>query len=39
MESQVVSKQTKYAISAVASLSFLGILIETSLNVALPSLT
>lgn len=39
MESQVVSKQTKYAISAVALLSFLGILIETSLNVALPSLT
>jgi len=34
-----VSKQTKLAIASVALLSFLGILVETSLNVTFPTLT
>ncbi|MEX1864693.1 MFS transporter, partial [Tetragenococcus halophilus] len=39
MNNGVVTKQTKYAIAAVGILSFLGILVETSLNVAFPTLT
>lgn len=39
MSNGVVTKQTKYAIAAVGILSFLGILVETSLNVAFPTLT
>lgn len=39
MENEFVSKRTKLAIAAVGLLSFLGILVETSLNVAFPTLT
>ncbi|MCO8290499.1 MAG: MFS transporter [Tetragenococcus koreensis] len=39
MEDKFVSKQTKLAIASVALLSFLGILVETSLNVTFPTLT
>lgn len=39
MKNGVVTKRTKLAIAAVALLSFLGILVETSLNVAFPTLT
>ncbi|GBD69448.1 putative drug resistance efflux protein [Tetragenococcus halophilus subsp. halophilus] len=39
MENEIVTKQTKLAILAVALLSFLGILVETSLNVTFPTLT
>lgn len=39
MGNEFVPKQTKLAIAAVALLSFLGILVETSLNVAFPTLT
>ncbi|MBN7274877.1 MFS transporter [Ligilactobacillus pobuzihii] len=39
MVEQGVSRQTKLSITAAAMLSFLGILVETSLNVAFPTLT
>lgn len=39
MEDQPVSWQTKLSISAAALLSFMGILVETSLNVTFPRLT
>lgn len=39
MVNGLVTKQTKLAIVAVGILSFLGILVETSLNVAFPTLT
>ncbi|HLQ39860.1 MAG TPA: MFS transporter [Tetragenococcus sp.] len=39
MESEVVTNKTKWAITAAALLAFLGILVETSLNVTYPTLT
>ncbi|WP_333589705.1 hypothetical protein [Ligilactobacillus acidipiscis] len=39
MVEQNVSRQTKASIAAAAMLSFLGILVETSLNVTFPTLT
>ena len=39
MNETTVSRQTQLAIGAVALLSFLGILVETSLNVSFPTLT